>query len=101
MEIVINRCFGRFGLSKEAYAEIGIEWDGYGHLDNDSLGIKSSNHKKYRTHPALIQAVKKLGENANGPYAKLEVVDVPDDVDWLINDYDGIEEVAEQHRTWS
>lgn len=35
-------------------------------------------------------------------YSKTEIkiVDVPDDVDWTIADYDGAEWVAEKHRTW-
>ncbi len=32
--------------------------------------------------------------------AKLEVVEIPDDVDWDIKDYDVMEHVAERRRTW-
>jgi hypothetical protein len=28
-------------------------------------------------------------------------VDIPDDVNWYIEEYDGNEHVAERHRTWS
>jgi len=30
----------------------------------------------------------------------LKVVEIPDDVEWRIHDYDGAEHVYEKHRTW-
>jgi hypothetical protein len=30
----------------------------------------------------------------------LLIVEVPADVDWYIEEYDGLEWVAEKHRTW-
>lgn len=53
-----------------------------------------------RTDPLLIEVVEILGEEANGTHAKLKVVEVPDDVKWHIDEYDGWEHVAEDHRTW-
>ena len=53
-----------------------------------------------RTDAALVQVVEELGELANGPHAELKVVEIPDDVKWQIEEYDGSEWVAEQHRTW-
>lgn len=54
-----------------------------------------------RDDPAMVQAVQELGDAANGGYAELVVVDIPDDVKWVIEEYDGMEHVAEVHRTWS
>lgn len=54
-----------------------------------------------RDSPTLIAAVEKLGEAANGPHSSLSVVEIPDDVDWFIHEYDGNEHIAEKHRTWS
>ena len=48
----------------------------------------------------LIKVVKELGGEANGRCAQLEIIEIPDDVDWVIEEYDGIEWVAEKHRTW-
>ena len=53
-----------------------------------------------RNDPALVQVVQELGEKANGDYAKLVVVEIPDDVQWEIDEYDGMERIAESHRTW-
>lgn len=54
-----------------------------------------------RADPLLVQVVKELGEEANGSHAKLRVVEVPDGVEWEIDEYDGNEHVAEKHRTWA
>jgi hypothetical protein len=54
-----------------------------------------------RTDPDLIKIIEKLGNLANGEHAQLEIVDIPDDVEYEIVEYDGIEHIAEKHRTWS
>jgi len=90
MKIVINACFGGFGLSKAAYKELGIKWDKYGYEYNDK-----------RTDKKLIKVVEKLGsEKASGELAELRIVNIPDDIEWEINNYDGIETVHEKHRSW-
>lgn len=48
----------------------------------------------------LIAVVEELGEAADGRFAELEVVEIPDDVKWEIDDYDGIETIHEVHRSW-
>jgi len=53
-----------------------------------------------RDDPALVAAVEELGAAAAGKFAKLEIVEIPDDVEWQIDEYDGHEWVAEKHRTW-
>ena len=89
MKIVINSCYGGFGLSEEAYKYIGIDWDSYGFAFVDD-----------RTHPLLIEAVEELGEKASGRFAKLKIVDIPENVDWEIYDYDGMETIRERARQW-
>lgn len=49
----------------------------------------------------LIQVVEELGEKANGRCAYLKIVEIPDDVEWEIEEYDGNEWIAEKHQTWS
>lgn len=101
INIVINRCFGGFSLSKAVYKELGIERNDRGYIDNEKLGIKSDNYHAYRSSPKLIRAIKKVGlEKAAGKYAELEIVSIPDGVIWEIDDYDGQESVHEVHRSW-
>ena len=86
-KVVVNRCWGGFGLSDKALQHMGL-----------STGIYCGDIE--RTDPKLIAAVEELGEEANGSYSNLRIVYVPDDVSWYIDDYDGQETVRENHRTW-
>lgn len=54
-----------------------------------------------RDDPILVQVVQELGSVADGNHAQLKIVEIPDDVEWQIEEYDGNEWVAEKHRTWS
>ena len=89
MKVVINRCYGGFGLSREAYEFLGLPWDGFGDKYNEE-----------RTDEKLIECVEKLGDKANGSCAELVVLEIPDDIEYQIEEYDGAEWVAEKHRTW-
>jgi len=53
-----------------------------------------------REHPDLIKVVEKLGDGANGRFSELKIVEIPDDVDYEIEDYDGLESIHEKHRVW-
>lgn len=53
-----------------------------------------------RDDPALVAAVEELGIEANGEHASLVVTAIPADVSWQIMEYDGLEWIAESHRTW-
>jgi hypothetical protein len=54
-----------------------------------------------RSDPKLIQVIEELGsEKASGSCAKIALVEIPDDVEFTIEEYDGLEHVAEKHRTW-
>ena len=90
--IVINTCYGGFGLSSRAEAEYkvaaGITEDKWSYYDLD------------RSDPYLVKIVKDLGSAANGAHANLKIVEIPGDVEWEIGEYDGNEWVAEVHRTW-
>lgn len=91
-EIVINTCYGGFDLSSDAldlYAtKSGRDHDGYG------FDIP-------RDDPHLVAVVRELGAKADGMCASLKVVEIPNEVEWEVKDYDGVEWVAEKHRTWS
>jgi len=136
MKIVINKCYGGFGLSNGAmlrYLELkGVEFGMYtvqtspfcyvkldkSEINRDSdcgvtvmLGpqqeMREYNDDDYfyyadisRDDPILVQVVEELGSKANGVLAELKIVEIPDDVDWYVSDYNGIETVEEIHRTW-
>jgi len=146
MKVVINACYGGFGLSDNAfrrYLELkGIEFyewkDGHGTFretffckvskpeydeqQKKMLGQSGKDYNKWNTYTleqkhafndlmleyrsidradlALVQVVQELGALANGEYSSLSIVDVPDDVRWTIQEYDGMEHIAEVHRTW-
>ena len=53
-----------------------------------------------RDDKILVQVVKELKKKANGRCADLKIVTVPDGVDYEIGEYDGMEHIAEKHRTW-
>lgn len=116
--IVINKCFGGFGLSDEAFEhylnlkgiKYGASASAFPSLQNSkdywkdgNFGVSSdylSDRDIDRNDPALIQTIEELGEKADGQFTNLKIVEVPDDVEWLIEEYDGNEWVAEKHRTW-
>lgn len=108
MKVVINRCWGGFDLSFEAYKLV-AERKGWLHAvddwENDYWIISSNVHSVAsdldRNDPDLIAVVEQLGNKANGDHSELKIVNIPDDVDWYIHDYDGMEKVHEHHREWS
>ena len=90
MKIVINKCYGGFGLSKEAEELYVQKKNISGPLRGDIL----------RNDSVLVEVVETLGDKASGIYSKLKVVEIPDDVtDWRIEEYDGWEHIAEG-RKW-
>jgi hypothetical protein len=89
-KIVINNCYGGFGLSEKAIEMMDLKDNEYEYIDDDIA----------RDDPRLIDVVEKLGGKANGLYADLTVIEIPDDVEWQIEEYDGMECVAEKHRVW-
>lgn len=100
MKIVVNRCYGGFSVSQAIMKELGISFS-HGYLRNEDFGIESDNWEAYRAAPTLIAAIEKIGiKEATGSLAKLEIVEIPDDVDWYIHEYDGLESVHEVHRSW-
>ena len=53
-----------------------------------------------RDDPRLIQVIEELGERASGKYSVLKIVEIPDGVEWEIQENLGYEWVAEKHRIW-
>lgn len=68
-------------------------------LPNDSEAWFFSQNLK-RDDKDLIKVVEELGSDVNGIYAKLKIVEIPNDVEWEVKEYHGMEWVAEKHRVW-
>lgn len=75
---------------------------------DEPIIISSEDFEKYhlssiyieRTDKDLIKTVRDLGEAASGLLSDLEIVEIPDDVEWQIEEHDGAEWISEVHRTW-
>jgi len=91
MKLVINQCHGGFHLSPEVTAILACK--GY---DKEKKCWMDD-----RSNPDLVSVVETLGLMANGKYSHLKVVEIPDDVQYTIDEYDGMEWVTEDHRTWA
>lgn len=83
--------------------------------ENDFYALTMEDRKEYnrlyteqtlscrdiaRDDPALVQLVEEDSKKYSGSHATLVVVEIPDDVEWQIEEYDGNEHIAEKHRTW-
>ena len=139
MKIVVNKCYGGFGLSEAAmrrYAELKgltlwvehnkeypslrmatywsvppeqrpgpVDWGTASQEERVTYNQTYARSCLYdrdipRDDLHLVQTVEELGHAANGTHAQLQIVEIPDGVKWEIDEYDGMERVAEQHRTW-
>jgi len=138
MKIVINKCYGGFGLSplaiqklaerkgrkcylfesrvegkKQRFIPLTLEQAQSSHhcvfafdapepeLGNDWYSAHNIDERQYeRTDADLVAIVEELGAKANGQYAELAIVEIPDGVEYEIDEYDGVEHIAEKHRTW-
>lgn len=147
MKVVINSCFGGYGLSPKAYLRIGqllcrpvyffnSSVEGGSRISPEEakesfcfhavdlpdfmeregripgrIGDYKEQNKFWNNHaipdfsddranPILVQVVKELGQEASGLSASLKIVEIPDDVKWHIEEYDGCESIHENHRVW-
>lgn len=105
-KIAIHKGYGGFKISQKAmqffahysgfaYYEVYkngtlIDW----YLQNED-GDDVSEDSIPRDDPVLIEAFEAW------PQDDIKIVEIPDDVNWKIMEYDGNEWVCETHRTWS
>ena len=69
-------------------------------IPNDNYIYLSSSENELRTDKDFIEVVEELGDEANTNVSSLAVVEIPDDIEWEIDEYDGMESVEEKHRSW-
>jgi hypothetical protein len=92
MKVVINRCFGGFNLSQAAI-------DRYNELSGKNVTYQ---YDIKREDPFLIQAIEEIGLIASaGRHSELKIVNIPEDIAWFVDDYDGMETIHEYHRMWN
>lgn len=113
MKIVINNGYGGFSLSDagmQYYAAAkglnwilaNVRWRTFPEFFQNEVKEENEISRRAfsRTDPVLVRVVEQLGNIASGQYAKLKVVEIPDDVEWTLESNDGNELIAEKHRTW-
>jgi hypothetical protein len=105
-KIAVNKQFGGFGLSRAAILRarelsglprwgethiVGDTWEEDGtpvEEDYDSItGIS-------RDDPILLQVLSELGADADGRFASIVVLEIPESHYWEIDDYDGMESLV-------
>jgi len=94
-EIIFDRKLGTIGETSESENKLEL-------LSLDFLGRYWETWiDDNRTHPLLIRVVKELKKKANGRCAELKIVEIPDGVEYEIDEYDGLESIHEKHRSWN
>lgn len=88
MKVIINECFGGFGLSK-------FGWDKLMEIKNDNtLKSKDPNAEDFRYDKDLIYLLETYGSNViGGFYSSLKIVDIEKDTKFRICEYDGLESI--------
>jgi hypothetical protein len=118
-KIAINKDYGGFNISDEAFEMLltlkGVVftktestllgekcYDFYNNSDDNDTSdyLFKYDYIQNRADKDLIKVIETLGTRANDRYSTIKIVEIPDNVDWHISEYDGLEHVAENHRTW-
>ena len=89
MKVLINKCYGGYGLS----------YDFIYHLKNfDKYKDYLHEHEFKRDDQFVVEEAIKFGlDKAGGFLSELEVIDLPDNVKYSIDEYDGMESID---NTW-
>jgi hypothetical protein len=97
MQVVINTSHSNFAISEEAVTYIRKK------LKVPKTHLSEINAYSFdydRSHPLLIEVINKLGHKADGLYATLKIVEIPNNVSWKVMCDTSGEYVAEEHRIW-
>lgn len=91
-KVAINNCWGGFDISSECLD-----------LYNKMSGKKEKyGHNIERDDPNLIKAIEQIGEDkASDRLSKIKIIEIPDGIEYEIDDYDGMESIHESHRSWN
>ena len=80
-KVVVNRCYGGFGLSEEAQKQL-----------DTRKGKHIGEYDIPRHDKDLVEIVERLGKEASSNYADLEIAQIKSNK-YNIRDYDGMEYV--------
>jgi hypothetical protein len=83
MKVIINSCYGGFSINESVASRFGIEDRYAGPYSNESV----------RTHAELIALIES-GEYEDEISSSLEVIVVPENYGYYINEYDGYESLV-------
>ena len=97
-KIVINKCFGGFALSDARMALYATLKGVTAHPDDDDFPIQIWDIA--RDDPDLVSVVQQIPEDEGIVGTDLRVIEIPDDVDWQIDDWDGMEHIVDRKRIW-
>ena len=127
MKVVINKCYGGFGVSIEAMkrmvgkcehviAHDPVEYFGskakaqqakadglrdYWYWDSKGRVVTDEHRSQdARNCPVLVSTVEDMKDAASSPLARLRIVNIPDVVTWELDEYDGVESIHEVHQSW-
>lgn len=67
--------------------------------DCGNLYVVADGWHSHRAHPDLIEAIES-SKDPNGHSSDIRIVEIPDDIEWEIDEYDGVETIREKHRRW-
>lgn len=88
IKVAINDGYGSFMLSEEAMSMF-AKLKG---INVSEINIFSSQFKRHDED--LIKVVEQMGDKANTICSQIKIVEIPKDIDYKINDYDGWEKVV-------
>lgn len=94
MKVAINICHGGFDLSPDALTLYKEKVEMAPDFPLYAWAIP-------RNDKNLIGVIEELEHESWGKFSELKIVEIPDDVEWEIAEYDGVEWVAEKHRKWN
>ena len=85
MKVLINSCYGGFSFSE----------DFINHINSLTKNQLVNHYDLFaRNNQFLVEEAIKFGlEKASGMCAKLSIVEIPDGLDYYINEYDGYEHI--------
>jgi hypothetical protein len=79
MKMIINDCYGGFGVRQEVL---------------DELELNGFSEEELRTAARLIEEIEN-GKDVSDDCAELKVVEIPDEsTDYYLDEYDGLESVT-------